>query len=72
MNLYHNYSALKLECYACKSNNHFINDCSTIHLNLDKEFVLKRGLFPHLNDRDFYARFKLFLKEGRKKLRLKA
>ena len=56
--LYSNYSKIYMKCACCKKNTHIYNDCPLIHYIPDADFLIKRQIFPHSQERGTFPRKK--------------
>ena len=52
MNLSHMYDEVDLKCNICFLKNHQEKDCPVVHYIPDREFIIKRHVFPHVQERD--------------------
>ncbi len=37
-----------MRCVVCKAKNHLSKDCPSVHYNPDKEFLVKKNVFPEI------------------------
>ena len=54
--LSNDYSSINKNCFSCKKFNHIIEDCPKLHFVPNRERILKKYLYPLLNERMEFKR----------------